>query len=555
MRAWRLSRDKKIRGPKTPNRREGYAVWQPCSSIPGGIEIADADDTGLMRRDRGAALNGELESGWFGRSFVLPGAALLMVLLLWTGAAAAQSLDSLIERLDKLEEENWQLRREVEALKAEQSDGDIGQASSAATASDGDDAAYVRIDPAFGYAVLDPTTDINRRQRLILESRRDGTLATGTVHVHGAVTAIANYQSSNRADKFGCLMRHPTTSNQAGTEVSEAAIHSAQLGFTAMPGGWVTGHAELLFDPEQSFGAGTNTDLERNQVQVRRAYVLFGDLDRSPFYLGLGKMAVPFGLTDTVNPFTASTVWHAFGALANGVTAGYAGEGLNVTAMGVQGGSQFRAANMPVEGTNVPSRLNNFAVDANYTLPLGRDTALLLGGSYLRGSAYCQDFPIAHFMPCQDNNPAFDVYGRLVAGNLTLKGEFARTLDVWPGTFNPGMPAFAASDVTAFDIGARYRLDLDRGAVDLSAAFGRFEASPDGAPWEKQDQIVVGAAWFAWPSVKLFAEYVRVDGFVPLNFMSGGSVMDEDDNVMPDRTISDASARSDVFLVGVNAAF
>ena len=72
---------------------------------------------------------------------------------------------------------------------------------------------------------------------------------------------------------------------------------------------------------------------------------------------------------------------------------------------------------------------------------------------------------------------------------------------------------------------------------------------------EKQDQFVVGTAWFVRPSVKLFAEYIRVHGFAPLNFMSGGSIRDEDGNVIPDRTISDASARADVFLVGVNAAF
>ena len=103
-------------------------------------------------------------------------------------------------------------------------------------------------------------------------------------------------------------------------------------------------------------------------------------------------MAVPFGLTDTVNPFTASTVWHAFGALANGATVGYASGDLNLTAMAIQGGSQFRAANAPVEGTNVPSRLNNYALDVNYTLRPGRDATLLVGGSYLHGSAYCQDF-------------------------------------------------------------------------------------------------------------------------------------------------------------------
>ena len=48
-------------------------------------------------------------------------------------------------------------------------------------------------------------------------------------------------------------------------------------------------------------------------------------------------------------------------------------------------------------------------------------------------------------------------------------------------------------------------------------------AGPDGA-LEKQDQLVLGAAWFALPSVKLFAEYIRVDGFAPLNFLSGGSI-------------------------------
>ena len=480
-----------------------------------------------------------------------------MTLFSDAGTARADSLDDLTARLDRLEEENRQLRREIEALQAQSvtpAEPEESVPQPAARQQEGA-AGFVQINPGYGFQILDPTSNINRKQRLILDRKRDGTLPPDSVQVHGAVTAIANYQKSNRSEKFGYLMRHPTSTNQMGDEVSEATIHSAQFGFTASLGDWMTGYAEMLFDPEQSFGKGTNTDLERNQLQMRRAYVLFGNLDRTPVFASLGKMDVPFGLTDTVNPFTASTVWHAFGALANGVTLGYAGDGLNLSVMGVQGGAQFRAANAPVEGTAVPSKLNNFAVDANYTFDLGSAETLLLGGSYLQGSAYCQDFPIAHFMPCRDSNPAFDVYGRLVAGNFTLKGEFARTLDVWPGTFNPGMPKFAASDVKSFDIGTKYRLDLDEGPLDLSAEFSRFEAGPDGAPWEKQDQLVLGAAWFALPSVKLFAEYIRVDGFAPLNFMSGGSVRDESGSVMPDRSISDASARSDIFMVGANAAF
>ena len=41
---------------------------------------------------------------------------------------------------------------------------------------------------------------------------------------------------------------------------------------------WMTGHAEILYDPQQSFGQGTITDLNRNQLQLRKAYALFGDL-------------------------------------------------------------------------------------------------------------------------------------------------------------------------------------------------------------------------------------------------------------------------------------
>ena len=469
--------------------------------------------------------------------------------------SGAETLESVIERLDRLDRENRRLQEEIDALKAELAAREAPSLTADATTSGNPAAGFVRVDPAYGQEILDPTTNINRKQHLILERRRDGTLAPDTLHVQGAVTAIANRQSSNRDDKFGYLMRHPTASNQVGGTVSEATIHSAQLGFTGTLGHWITGHAEMLFDPEQSFGAGTNTDLERNQVQMRRAYVLFGDIEQSPYHVGLGKMDVPFGLTDTVNPFTASTVWHAFGALANGVTVGYASEGLNVSVMGVQGGAQFRAANTPVKGTAVPSRLNNFAADVHYDFELGSAGSLLLGGSWIRGTAYCQGYPVQHFLPCRDNNPAVDVYGRLVYGDLTFKAEFARTTDEWPGTFNPKMPQFAASKVTSFDVGVRRRFGTGRGPVDVSAEFSRFDAGPDGAPWEQQDQIVLGGAWFARPGAKLFAEYIRVNGYAPLNFISGGSVRNEDGEIMHHRTHSDRSARSDIIMVGVNVAF
>ena len=479
------------------------------------------------------------------------------------GTVHAQSLDRLIERLERLERENRDLRKEVEAIRAAQvrkpPPPPAAAGAGPARASGKSPAGFVRIDSRFAYEVLDPTDRINRKERLVLERRRDGTFAPDSLYLQGAITPVANHQSSNRADKFGYLMRHPTARNQVGKTVSEAAIHSVQLGVTATLGDWIAGHAQALYDPEQSFGDGTNTSIDRNQLQIRQAWVLFGNPDRSPFHASLGKMAVPFGLTDTVNPFTASTVWHAFGGLANGVKAGYASNGLSLTLMGIQGGAQFRAANTPVKGTAVPGMLNNFAIDASHDFELAAGGTLLLGGSYQRGSAYCQDYPVQHFEPCLGNNPAFGIYGRLISGPFTFKAELARTTDVWPGTFNPDMAQFAASKVTAFDLGAKYRLERGGGPLDLSVEFSRFTAGPGGAPWEKQDQIVLGVAWFVEPSVKLFGEVVRTAGYAPLNFISGGSMMAMDTDGMRKvdntRTHSDRSARSNILLVGANVAF
>ena len=536
------------------------ALAHTLADLPrtGGLVIDDSKGDGLFRVVLADAFARRGEAAATCPAITAHGAQCFIARAAARGGAApapAPAPHLVLEQIDTLEAEIRQLRKEIEALKADRINPPQAPPSRAEPAAETTAARFVRTDSQFGYDILDPTTEINRKQRLILQRRNDGTLAPDSLHVHGAVTAIANYQSSNRDDKFGYLMRHPTARNQVGDTVSEATIHSAQLGFTGTLGDWLTGHAEMLFDPEQSFGDGTNTDIDRNQLQMRRAWVLFGDLDKSPFYASLGKMAVPFGLTDTVNPFSASTVWHVFGGLANGVTVGYASEGLSLSVMGIQGGAQFRAANTPVRGTAVPGRLNNFAADANYRFGLGSAGALLLGGSYQRGTAYCQGFPIVHFGACEENNPAFDVYGRLVHDDLTLKGEFARTTAEWPGTFNPAMPQFAASKVTSFDIGARYRHGTGAGPVDVSAEFSRLVAGPDGAPWERQDQFVVGAAWFARPNAKLFAEYIHVEGFTPLNFLSGGSVRDDRGEVVPDQTHSDSSARSDVFMIGVNVAF
>jgi hypothetical protein len=397
------------------------------------------------------------------------------------------------------------------------------------------------------FKLLEPISNL-RKVQVLLEERQAGHLPDQGVNIGGSLIAIADYQSSTDDSKFAYLMRHPTSNNQIGKQVSEAVLHSFQLGLTASVNSWMAAHVELLYDPQQSFGAGTITALDRNQLQLRKGYILLGDLNKSPLYGALGKMDLPFGQTGSVNPFSNSTVWHAFGGLAYGAQIGYKKDALEITAMAVQGGAQFRAANTPVAGTNVPSMLNNFVADVNYTLSIGSEASLKVGGSYLHGSAYCQPFPVVHFMPCEEENPAVTGYGKLkLNDNLTVKGSYAQTLNEWPGTHNPAPPldVFEASKVFSKDVGVRYVLDVNAPVQwSVSGEFSDFRAGPDGAPWERQNQYTLGGAGLWNGSSKLFVELFRTEGYAPLNFISGS----EDDNPFPAGT---THSKADVVTHGI----
>ncbi len=410
---------------------------------------------------------------------------------------------------------------------------------------------YVEMDSVYSYKMMDPTTDISKKQQFLFKNK-DEHLSEGTLYIGASVIAIADYQTSNRESKFGYLMRHPTATNQIGKEVSEIALHSVQVQASGSLTPWMALYSELLYNPQQSFGGGNNTSLGRNQVQVRKAYILLGDKNEYPIYASFGKQDVPFGLMDTVSPFTASTVWHAFGPLAYSGIIGIDMAGFNASVTAIQGGAQFRSANVPVKGTNVPSRINNFAADISYSHEIMNRSNIMVGASYIKGSAYNQEFPVTHFNPGKKHNPAWDVYARLKLNNLTLQGEFAQTLKKWPGTHNPSPPLniFAASKVSSFSVGGKYNFQnlICKKDVALSIEYSEFKAGPKGAPWRLQSQIVAGISSMVRPNVKIFGEAIRIQGYAPLNNISG------DLNGISGTTHSDKSARTHAFIVGLQAS-
>jgi hypothetical protein len=194
--------------------------------------------------------------------------------------------------------------------------------------------------------------------------------------------------------------------------------------------------------------------------------------------------------------------------------------------------------------------------DLNYSLSIMDNINLLIGASYLKGSAYCQDFPVTHFSSCEENNPAFTYYGTLKFNNrLILKGGFAKTTEVWKGTHNPTPPldVFEASKVSSLDVGVKYDLNQNNKVkYTVSGEFSNFRAGADGSPWERQNQIVLGLASVINNSSKLFIEAFRTQGFAPLNFISGSNDFEP---FPPGQTHSDRDANSIGIVVGAQISF
>lgn len=406
----------------------------------------------------------------------------------------------------------------------------------------------IGIQSEFSYLMMEQNQNL-RKTTILLEQRKKGALKNQSLTLGASLISIVDYQKSNTANKFGYLMRHPTSANQVGKEVSEVVIHSFQLSATIAVKDWITAYADILYCPEQSFGAGTITDLGRNQLQLRKGFVVLGDLRSFPLYVSIGKMDVNFGQTGSVNPFSNSSLWHAFGCLGYGGEVGFNKWGFNASFTAVQGGAQFRALQTVVgDSSNVPSVVNNFTADVNQTFRTKDDEFLFqLGASYLHGSSYSHEFPVKHFDPTKSNNPAWAIYARTkILNQLTMMAGYVETVNVWPGTHNPNPPLdiYAASKVSSIDAGMKYDLNPDGKTIfSLSSEWSNFKSGPKGAPWERQNQFIAGINALVNKSSRLFIEYFNTAGYTPLNFISGG-------NLAPGQTWSVRGASSNGFIVG-----
>jgi len=389
----------------------------------------------------------------------------------------------------------------------------------------------IGIDSDFTYAMIDQNNNVNQKPLFLLQNRQVG--LESKLYLGLQARAIGFLIKTNQQDKFSYLMRFPP--DFTGDYGSELLINNVNIGLLANVSSWMALYSELNWDPARTFegvdekitvqdptGAplvierGRVVDATRQTVSLKQAYMLFGDLDKYSVYGYLGKFRTPFGLDDTVSPFSANMIFHYFNGLSHGAAVAVYKEGVHLTAALLQGGPQFRTVNSGNYGGDV----DNFAISASYENEFVR-----IGGGVLGGTGYSSDFPIAHFAITGRRNPAWDGHLRLRFNPLTVSGEIVQTFKVWPGTAGtPTQPAnfFPASKVTAYALEAKVDVAEDTAvpsAISVSWSEGRQGAS--GSQWEFNRQLTIGFQAKVQSNIGVYFEFNHLQGFAPLQWMTG----------------------------------
>lgn len=354
----------------------------------------------------------------------------------------------------------------------------------------------IRLDPSVTKPLLDFQNRQSDKELFLLRH------AAGNGQVYPAVTIGGQFRASaiagrtNTADRFPYLGRFPT--DFSGTTVTDARLLQANQALIAHVNPWTHGYVETLFSDVFSFNVA-----KQGSFQVRQAFVLFGDQSRSPWYAFLGKKNVSFGDFETLSPFTQAVPWHYFAPLAEGIGGGVSVNGFDLSVMVLNGSRGIRVADSSEKG-----HLNNFAVNARQTVPLGADSELILGAGYLYGSIY-DSLTAEHTDPTitGERNGVWDAHAKLRLGIWQLRAELVQTEQQWPVT---------GREVTAYAVETAVDLPTANFPIRMSGSFSEGIQGDAGTEFEFNRQLVMGLSCQPSPGLQCSLEYVRSTGFAPL---------------------------------------
>ena len=289
---------------------------------------------------------------------------------------------------------------------------------------------YVTANTAYADVILDYDENITSKAIDQLIFRQSGRIKNKKVYVSGLFKASYMGEWTNTENAFPILTRFPD--HASGTSSHSFFLDNAAIAFTATPTDYLTLFAQIEYH-ENHFES-------QDALQLRKAYVTIGDLNRSPLYLTFGRKTINFGDFDQYNPFTQNINNHFFKADSDGLIAevGFVNKFMHLTATAISGGRHLRTAD-----TAEKDEINNFAVNGDIFIPIREGTTLKLGAGYLHGTIYnhtlphhpgpeldCPVIPGQQGVPkCRGRNAAWDIRAELTSPMFDIMAEYTATVE------------------------------------------------------------------------------------------------------------------------------
>ena len=382
----------------------------------------------------------------------------------------------------------------------------------------------------------------------LLANRANGTLAPNSLTIGGAMKAGLMWQTTSDAGLFPILSRFPDFTARTETSSGIFVINNAALAFTGSFGDWTS----FYLQPEYSETEFTG----QSEFQLRKAFVVFGNLEKTPLYAAFGRKTIDFGNFDGYNTFTQTEAQHYFHAVSDQpvLELGYYNmySGLKITGTAFSGGRQLRVGYAGAENEN---KIANFAASIEKEFRFGGNNAFTIGTSYLHDTSYRNNFtahtfgligslpPPANFI--EYRNGAVDAFAEFNSPTWDLMVEYTASLEPWGAAIPQDANGFvdpayiidalgSTNDINniSFDqklnvltAQIRYKPMLPNGRRLRLAAVGSWGKIGDsfvgvgiaGQPttWEKNQQHALSVEYPVSDYLDFGVEYVYNKGFIP----------------------------------------
>ncbi|PHR91361.1 MAG: hypothetical protein COA69_12695 [Robiginitomaculum sp.] len=370
----------------------------------------------------------------------------------------------------------------------------------------------------------------------LLTNRANGTLAPNSLYIGAGFKGGLMWQKTSVAGQFPLLSRFPDFSNRTDDQTGVFAINNAALAFTGTFGDWTTLYMQTEYSETEFVG--------QSEMQLRKAFVVFGNLEKTPFYAAFGRKTIDFGNFDGYNAFTQTEAQHYFHAVSDQPVfeVGYYNHGFKLSASAFSAGRHLRVAYAGEE-----NNIGNYSASIAKEFNFGNGRAFTLGTSYLHDTSYRNNYTAHTFSLIQSGTPpanfieyrnsAVDAFVEYNSPLFDLMFEYTTTLEPWAAAIPQDAngvvdPAYidANGEITfdqnleVFVAQARFKPMINGRRVSFAAVGNWGNIGDDfvgvgigGQPtsWKKNQQHALSVEYPVSPYFDIGIEYMYNKGFIP----------------------------------------